>query len=61
MNLVQRDNLAKYCYDLSKVTATGFIIANLVSGKFSVAFAIFGAIVSIGLLLLGYYINRKSV
>ena len=54
MNKTQRENLAKYSYDLSKLVFAGFVIANIMSERFSISLIVFGIVATLILLLIGY-------
>ncbi len=60
MNKTQRENLAKYSYDLSKLVFAAFVLANIMSEKFSLLLVIFGAAVTIVFMLTGFFLNKKQ-
>jgi len=60
MNEIQRENLAKYSYDISKLALGGFVVANIMSDKISVQLAVAGIIVAIIFICIGYVLNNKQ-
>jgi uncharacterized membrane protein len=60
MNKMQRENLAKYAYDVSKLVLGGFVIANILSETFSLRVLSVGILVAIVFLVLGYFLNKKE-
>lgn len=60
MNKTQRENLAKYSYDFSKLIFAGFVITNIMSEKFSLSVFIAGIIGFVSFILTGYALNQKE-
>ncbi|MBI4689000.1 MAG: hypothetical protein HY754_01810 [Nitrospirae bacterium] len=60
MNKKQRENLAKYSYDLSKIMVTAPLLGNLLSDKFSIYAFWFGLISAFIFLIVGYVLDKKE-
>ena len=61
MNLKHIDNIARYCYDISKLMLGILVVDNIVSDKFNyMAFWIGLAATSV-FFILGYLIDRISI
>lgn len=60
MNKTQRQNTAKYLYDLSKIILTISAVTNYFSEKFNPVNFWIGVIFAFGLYLLAYYLDGKG-
>jgi hypothetical protein len=60
MNKTQRENLAKFSYDIAKLIFAAFVLANFMSEKFSILLAVFGTCIVAGTVILGYNLNKKE-
>lgn len=60
MNKKQRENTAKYLYDISKGVALVAIIGNIVKDQWNISNLIIGLIAAIGFFIWGYVINGGS-
>lgn len=60
MTKTQRENLAKYCYDISKLMFGAFVLANIMSDNFSVMLTFFGFGGMIFFIFAGLYLNHKE-
>lgn len=58
MNEKQRENTAKYLYDLSKIVFTFTVVANAVSKEFSIITFWLGMIATSVLFAFGYILDR---
>ena len=54
----QRENLAKYLYDLSKIVLAAAVIGNLIAwNRFNVVTFSLGGMTEVGLFYWGYYLD----
>ena len=60
MNKKQRENLAKYTYDLSKIMVTAPLIGNMLSDKFSTLAFWLGLSFALIFLIIGYMLDHKE-
>jgi len=60
LNKRQRENLAKYTYDLSKIMVAVPIVGNALSDIFSLKAFWLGLAAVLSLLLLGFLLDRKQ-
>ena len=60
MNKTQRENLAKYSYDISKLLFAAFVLANIMSDKFYIYLVIIGIFGTMFFIILGYILNQKE-
>lgn len=60
VNKTQRQNLAKYFYDLSKVVITIAAITNVFSSEFDVTNFWLGVVATIILYLIGFFLDGKG-
>ena len=60
MNKKQRENTAKYLYDISKGVALVAVIGNIVKDQWSILNLIIGLLAAIGFFIWGYVIDGGS-
>lgn len=60
MNKKQRENTAKYLYDISKGIALLAVVGNLVQGKWDILSLIFGVSTSIMFFIGAYLLERNT-
>jgi len=60
MNKKQRENTAKYLYDISKGIALVAVIGNIVKDQWNISNLIIGLLAAIGFFIWGYVINGGS-
>jgi len=60
MNKKQRENTAKYLYDISKGVALVAVIGNVVKDQWSISNLIIGLLAAIGFFIWGYVIDGGS-
>ncbi|MBI3814622.1 MAG: hypothetical protein HY279_09190 [Nitrospinae bacterium] len=54
----QRENLAKYCYDMSKIMFAALVLGNIMSERFSPLGFWLGIIETVLFLILGYLLDK---
>lgn len=58
----QRENIAKYLYDLSKIVFAGAVLGNFISWeRFNVVTLMLGVTLSYGLAWMGYSLDGREV
>ena len=60
MNKKQRENLARYCYDISKIMVAVPILGNSLSEGFSLRAFWMGIGAAMGFLILGLVLDQKG-
>lgn len=60
MNKPQRQNAAKYFYDLSKIVITIAVVTNFFSEKFDTANFWLGVMAAIELFFIGFYLDGEG-
>ncbi len=60
MNKKQRENTAKYLYDISKGVALVAVIGNIVKDQWNISNLIIGLLAAIGFFIWGYVIDGGS-
>jgi len=60
MNKKQRENTAKYLYDISKGIALVAVVGNIVKDQWNISNLIIGLLAAIGFFIWGYVIDGGS-
>jgi ABC-type proline/glycine betaine transport system permease subunit len=60
VNRKQRDNLARYAYDVSKIMVAVPVLGNALSAGFSILAFWLGMAAALVFLVLGLFLDRKS-
>jgi len=61
MNKKQQENLAEYCYDVSKITLGTLVIGPLLNPtEYKAWILVSGSLAAIGFLILGYLLDERG-